>query len=147
MGSLKYTLFYKQHFFPTQCQCCKQRFFRTKMLLMCCLIHVAIITLRHISYLVYSCPCLGLALFRLYLYDLIFIFSLIFIVINHITYSCPCLGLALFRLYLYDLIFIFSLIFIVINHITSFKQSYWFFEHFLEYLPLFLDDNVNKESK
>ena len=48
-------------------------------------------------------------------------------------------------LYLCDLLFTFSLIFIVINHITSFKQQYWYFVRFLEYLPLFLDDNVNKE--
>ena len=43
--------------------------------------------LRHILYLVYFCPCLGLGLFMSYLCDLcdIFIFSLIFIVIDHIT--------------------------------------------------------------
>ena len=55
------------------------------MLLSCCLIHIAIIILRGILYLVYLCPCLDLALFMSYLCDLIFIFSLIFIVINHIT--------------------------------------------------------------
>ena len=41
--------------------------------------------LRHVLYLVYLCPCLGLALFMSYLYDLFFIFSLILIVINHTT--------------------------------------------------------------
>ena len=35
-------------------------------------------------------------------------------------------------------IFHFQLIFIVINHITSFKQTYLFFVHFLEYFLLFL---------
>ena len=49
--------------------------------------------------------------------------------------------------YLYDLFFIFNLIFIVINHKTSFKQMYLFFVHVLEYLLLFLDDNVDEESK
>ena len=37
--------------------------------------------LTHIT----MCPYLGLCLFMLYLYDLFFIFSIIFIVINHIT--------------------------------------------------------------
>ena len=46
-----------------------------------------------------------------------------------------------------DLFFIFSLIFIVINHIISFKQTYLFFCTFLEYLLLFLDENVGVESK
>ena len=46
-----------------------------------------------------------------------------------------------------DLFFIFSLIFIVINHIISFKQAYLFFCTFLEYLLLFLDENVGVESK
>ena len=44
--------------------------------------------------------------------------------------------------YLY-LFFISSLIFIVINHITSFKQTHLFSVHFLEYLLLFLDGNVD----
>ena len=46
------------------------------------LIHIVIITLKHILYLVYLCPCLGLGLFMSYLCDLFFIFILIFIVIN-----------------------------------------------------------------
>ena len=41
------------------------------------------IVLRRILYLVYL--CLGLDLFMLYLCDLFFIFSLIFIIINHVT--------------------------------------------------------------
>ena len=49
--------------------------------------------------------------------------------------------------YLCDLCFIFSLIFIIITYITLFKQAYLFFVHFLEYLRLFLDDNMNEESK
>ena len=44
-------------------------------------------------------------------------------------------------------IFIFSLIFIVINHITSFRQTYLFFVHFVEYLLLFLGDDVGEKSE
>ena len=55
------------------------------MLLRCSLINITIILLRQISYLVYLSPSLGLGLFILYLCDLFFIFSLIFIVINDIT--------------------------------------------------------------
>ena len=83
------------------------------MLLRSCLIHITIIISRHILYLVYSCPCLGLGLFVLYLCDLFFFFSLIFI---------------------------------VSNHITSLKQMHLFFVQFLEYLPLFLDNNVDKKA-
>ena len=46
-----------------------------------------------------------------------------------------------------DLFFIFSLIFIAINSITSLKQMHLFYEHFLDYLLLFLNDNVVEESK
>ena len=49
--------------------------------------------------------------------------------------------------YLCILFFIFSLIFIVINHVISLKQKHFFFVHFLEYLLLFLDDNVDEESE
>ena len=84
------------------------------MLLNCCLIHISINILRHILYLVYLYPCLGLGLFMAYLCDLVFIFSLIFI---------------------------------AINHITVFKQTYLIFANLLEYLQLFLDDNVDEESK
>ena len=55
------------------------------MLLRCCLIHLAINILRHILYIVCLCSGLGLGRFISYLCDLLFIFSLIFIVINHIT--------------------------------------------------------------
>ena len=72
----------------------------------CCLIHTTIITKRHILYLVYLCPCLGLSM----------------------SYLC-------------DLFFIF----IAINHINL--KTYLFFVHFSEYLVLFLDDNVDKESE
>ena len=46
-----------------------------------------------------------------------------------------------------DLFFIFSLIFIVTNHITLFIETYLFFVHFLEYLLLFSDDNVDEKSE
>ena len=46
-----------------------------------------------------------------------------------------------------DLFFIFNLIFIAINSITSLKQTHLFYVHFLDYLLLFLDDNVDEESK
>ena len=45
------------------------------------------------------------------------------------------------------LFFIFSLIFIVINHITSLKQTHLFFVHFLKYVVLFSDGNVDEESE
>ena len=53
------------------------------MLLWRCLIYVTVIILRHISYLVYLCPRLGLGLLVSYLRGLFFIFSFIFIVTNH----------------------------------------------------------------
>ena len=84
------------------------------MLLTCCLIHITIIMHRHILYIVYLCPCLGLGLFMSYLSGLFFIFNLVFI---------------------------------VIHHLTSFKQTYLFSVHFLEYLLLFLDDNVDGERE
>ena len=58
-----------------------------------------------------------------------------------------CVGLGLFMSYLCDIFFIFSLIFIIIYHMTSFKQTYLFLVHFLEYLLLFLDDNVDEERE
>ena len=54
------------------------------MLLTCCLLHIAIMILRHILYLVYLCPCLSLVLFMSYLFDSVVIFSLIFVIINYI---------------------------------------------------------------
>ena len=35
----------------------------------------------------------------------------------------------------------------VISHITSFKQTYLFYVHFLEYLLLFLEDNLDEERE
>ena len=68
--------------------------------------------------------------------------------ILYLVYLCTCLGLDQFMSYLCDLFFVLSLIFIVINHITSsLKQAYLIFVHFLECLPLFLDNNVNEESE
>ena len=49
--------------------------------------------------------------------------------------------------YLCDLFFIFSLILIVINRKISLRQMHLFFGSFLEYLLLFLDDNVDEESE
>ena len=49
--------------------------------------------------------------------------------------------------HLCDLFSIFSLIFIVINHIISFKQMHLLFANFLEYLLIFLDNNVGEESE
>ena len=66
----QYIFFYKQPFFSTQPQCC---------------LIISTILLRHILYLVYLCPSLGLDLFMSYLFDLFLTFSLIFIIINHIT--------------------------------------------------------------
>ena len=65
----------------------------------------------------------------------------------YLIYLCPCLGLSLFMLYLWDLFFIFSIIFIVIDHITTLRQTHLFFLHFLEYILLFLDNEVDEESK
>ena len=84
------------------------------MLLRFCLIHIIIIILKHILYL---------------------------------PYLSPCLGLGLFMSYLCDLFFIVSLIFIVINSTISLKQAHMFFVHFLKYLLLFLDNNVDEESE
>ena len=67
--------------------------------------------------------------------------------ILYLVYLCSFLGLSIFMLYLWDLIFIFSPVFIVINNIITLKQTHLFFVHFLEYLLLFLDNNVDEESK
>ena len=82
-----YTLFFISNaFVSTQPQCCLTfSWTDLQMLLRCCLIHIALIILTHILYLVYLCPFLTLGLFMPYLCDLLFSFSLIFIVINHIT--------------------------------------------------------------
>ena len=47
---------------------------------------------------------------------------------------------------LYD-IFIFSLIFTAIDHITSLNQTNLLLVHFLEYVVLFLDVNMDEESE
>ena len=44
-------------------------------------------------------------------------------------------------------IFIFTLIFSTINHIISLKQRHLIFTHFLEYLILVLDDNMDEKGK
>ena len=70
------------------------------------------------------------------------------IILTHILYlAYLCLGLSLSMWCLCDLFFIFNFIFIAINHILSLKQTHLFFAHFLEYLLLFLDDNVDEESE
>ena len=67
--------------------------------------------------------------------------------ILYFVYLYPFLGLGLFMLYLCYLFLIFSHDFIVINHALSFKQAYLFFVQFLEYLLLFLYDNMDEENK
>ena len=67
--------------------------------------------------------------------------------ILHLVYLRPCLGLGVFMSYLCILFLFFSLIFIVINHITSLNQMYLIFCTFLEYLLLFLNDNVDEDGK
>ena len=67
--------------------------------------------------------------------------------ISYLVYFGPCLGLGLFMSHIGDLFFIFSLIFIAINSITLLKQKHSFYAHFLDYILLFLDDNVDEESK
>ena len=56
-----------------------------------------------------------------------------------LLYLSPCLELDLFMLYLCDLFFIFTFNFITINH-TGIHVWY-----FLEYVLLFLDDNMDEE--
>ena len=86
-SNLSYTnTFFISNIFSTQPQCCLTfSWIELQMLLRCCLIHITIIILRHILYLVYLSPCVGLDLRMSYLCDQFFIFSLIFIVINHAT--------------------------------------------------------------
>ena len=76
--------FYKQHFFPTQPQCCLTfSWIQFQMLLRCCLLYITIIIRRNILYLAHLFPSPGLVLFMLYLCDPFFIFSLVFIIINY----------------------------------------------------------------
>ena len=80
--NLNYTVFYKRRLFSTWPQCCLTfLWIELQILLSSCLIHIAIIIVRHILYILYSCPCLGLGLFTWYICDLCFISSLIFIAI------------------------------------------------------------------
>ena len=58
-----------------------------------------------------------------------------------------CLGLGLLMSYLCDLFSNFIFIFIITGHIISLKQTHLFFEHLLENVLLFLDDNVDEESE
>ena len=54
-----------------------------QVLVVCCLIHISIIIMRHVlCLLVYVSPCLDVGLFMLYLFYLLFFFT--FIIINHI---------------------------------------------------------------
>ena len=77
--------FYKQRFFSIQPKCCVTfSWIDLQMLLRCCLIHVSMIILRHVLYLLFSCPCLDLGLFMSYLCDLFFFFIFIFVIINRI---------------------------------------------------------------
>ena len=80
-------------------------------------------------------------------YCLIYIIIIVIRYILYLVYIWPCLGLGLFMSYLYHLYFIFRLIFFFINLIAPFKQTHLFFEHFLEYFLLFLDDNVDEERE
>ena len=67
----------------------------------------------------------------------------------YLLYLCPCLDLCrcleLFMSYLYDLLFIF--IFIIINRISYEYRHTCSFAYFLEYVPLFLDNNAYKKCE
>ena len=65
----------------------------------------------------------------------------------YLVYLGSCLDLSLFMLHLCDLFFMFSLIFVAVNSIRSLNQTNLFLAHFLEYLLLFLDDNVDEKSE
>ena len=59
---------------------CKQRYsfswIELQVFFRCCLIYITIMILRHILYLVYLCPCLGLNQFMSYLCDSFFLLLL-----------------------------------------------------------------------
>ena len=55
--------------------------------------------------------------------------------------------LCLLTPYLYNPFFILSLIFLFISHITSFTRTRLLFIHFLGYLSLFSNDNLDEENK
>ena len=68
-------------------QCCLTfSWIELEMLLRCCLMYTTIFMLRHILYVVYLWPYLGLGQFMSFLCYLFFIFSLISSIINHITW-------------------------------------------------------------
>ena len=52
-----------------------------------------------------------------------------------------------FMLHVCDLLFVFIFIFIMINRIILWKQTHLLFCFLFEYVPLFLDDNVDEEFK
>ena len=62
----------------------------------------------------------------------------------YLIYLCPCLELGRFMSYLCDIFFIFIFIFIMINRMNTDTCS---FGYFLEYVLLFLHDNVNEECE
>ena len=66
------------------------------------------------------------------------------IILRLILYSVY-LCLSQFISYLCDLFFILSVI--AVNFITSLQQRHLLFVHFLEFLLLFLDENMNEESE
>ena len=69
------------------------------------------------------------------------------IILRHFLYLlhlCPCLDLGLFISYLYALFFIFIFIFITINRIFHEYRHTCSFACFLDYVLLFLDDDVNE---
>ena len=59
----------------------------------------------------------------------------------------PCVDLGLFMSYLCVLFLNFRLIFIAMNQILLSEETQLFFVHYLEYLVLFLDGNVNEKSE
>ena len=63
---------------------CATFFFHSQLSASVSLIHITIVTLRFLLYLILLCSCLGHGLFMSHPFDLFFIFSLIFIIINHI---------------------------------------------------------------
>ena len=62
----------------------------------------------------------------------------------YMQYLCPYLGLGLFLSYLCDLFFIFIFILILINQSHG-NMALCVFRHFIEYLLLFLDDDMDKK--
>ena len=65
----------------------------------------------------------------------------------YLLYLCPCLYLGLFFSYLCYVFFIFIFIFIMTACIFLWTRHTCSFAYFLEYVLLFLDDNVNEECE